>query len=167
MKKGDGWYLKSLVYGGLDGIITTFAVVAGVAGASLSAGIILILGFANLFADGISMAVGDYLSSKAEIEFNRKPLDNLPKKNALVTFVSFLIFGCIPLLFFVVSYFYPIRHEFAFSIGLTALALIALGSIKSKITKSSLWRSSMETLFIGGLAATAAYVVGYLISQVV
>jgi VIT1/CCC1 family predicted Fe2+/Mn2+ transporter len=67
----QGQYLKSLVYGGLDGIITTFAVVAGVAGASLSAGIVLILGFANLIGDGLSMAIGDYLSTKAENDYNR------------------------------------------------------------------------------------------------
>ena len=67
--QAQGRYIKSVVYGGLDGIITTFAVVAGVAGASLSAGIVLILGFANLIADGISMAIGDYLSSKSEREY--------------------------------------------------------------------------------------------------
>lgn len=65
----SGKYLKSWVYGGLDGIITTFAVVAGVIGAGLSSVIILILGFANLIADGISMAIGDYLSSKSEGEY--------------------------------------------------------------------------------------------------
>ncbi|HID24646.1 MAG TPA: hypothetical protein EYP14_19920, partial [Planctomycetaceae bacterium] len=64
-----GQYIKSAVYGGLDGIITTFAVVAGVAGAALSSGIVLILGFANLIADGLSMAIGDYLSTKAELEY--------------------------------------------------------------------------------------------------
>lgn len=65
----QGQYIKSLIYGGLDGIITTFAVVAGVAGASLSAGVVLILGFANLIADGLSMAIGDFLSTKAEMEY--------------------------------------------------------------------------------------------------
>lgn len=64
-----GEYIKSMVYGGLDGIVTTFAVVAGVSGASLSLKIVLILGFSNLFADGFSMAVGDYLSSKSEKEY--------------------------------------------------------------------------------------------------
>jgi len=67
----QGRYLKSIVYGGLDGIITTFAVVAGVAGAALSAGIVLVLGLANLIADGLSMAIGDYLSTKAENEYNK------------------------------------------------------------------------------------------------
>lgn len=62
-------YLGDLVYGGLDGIVTTFAVVSGVAGAQLGSGIVLILGLANLFADGFSMAVGAYLSSKSEQEY--------------------------------------------------------------------------------------------------
>lgn len=66
----QGQYIKSVVYGGLDGIVTTFAVVAGVTGASLSSGIVLVLGFANLIADGLSMAVGDYLSTKSENEYN-------------------------------------------------------------------------------------------------
>jgi len=65
----QGKYLKSVVYGGLDGIITTFAVVAGVAGADLGPGIVLILGFANLIADGLSMSIGDFLSSKSEAEY--------------------------------------------------------------------------------------------------
>lgn len=65
----QGKYIKSAIYGGLDGTITTFAVVAGVAGADLSTGIVLILGFANLFADGLSMAIGDFLSTKAEKEY--------------------------------------------------------------------------------------------------
>jgi len=64
-----GKYLKSIVYGGLDGIITTFAVVAGVSGARLEVGVVLIMGFANLIADGISMGMGDFLSSRAEKEF--------------------------------------------------------------------------------------------------
>ena len=61
-------YLKDVVYGSIDGIITTFAVVSGVMGASLSYGIIVVLGLANLLADGFSMAIGNYLSTKSEIE---------------------------------------------------------------------------------------------------
>jgi len=62
-------YLGEMVYGGLDGIITTFAVVSGVAGAELGAKVVLILGLANLFADGVSMATGAYLSTKSEQEY--------------------------------------------------------------------------------------------------
>ncbi len=59
-------YLREFVYGGIDGAVTTFAVVAGGFGADLDAGILLILGFANLLADGFSMSVGAYLSAKSE-----------------------------------------------------------------------------------------------------
>ncbi|HEX9653939.1 MAG TPA: VIT1/CCC1 transporter family protein [bacterium] len=67
-----GQYIGDMVYGAIDGIVTTFAVVSGVAGAELSAGIVLILGFANLFADGLSMAVGNYLGAKSENEYKRR-----------------------------------------------------------------------------------------------
>jgi len=59
-------YLRDWIYGGIDGSVTTFAVVSGVAGARLSAWIILALGFANLFADGFSMAASNFLGTKAE-----------------------------------------------------------------------------------------------------
>ncbi|HWQ46238.1 MAG TPA: VIT1/CCC1 transporter family protein [Longilinea sp.] len=62
-------YLGNIVYGGLDGIITTFAVVSGVAGANLDTSIILIMGLANLFGDGFSMATGAFLSAKSDKEF--------------------------------------------------------------------------------------------------
>lgn len=65
-------YIGELVYGGLDGIITTFAVVSGVAGAELGYHVVLILGLANLFADGFSMATGAFLSSKSEQEYYRR-----------------------------------------------------------------------------------------------
>jgi len=58
--------LKAMVYGANDGIITTFAVVVGVAGAGLSPSIILILGVANLVADGLAMGIGDYLGERSE-----------------------------------------------------------------------------------------------------
>jgi len=67
--KEQGQYLGDYVYGALDGIITTFAIVSGVEGAGLSNSIVLILGFANILADGISMGVGNYLSTKTELEY--------------------------------------------------------------------------------------------------
>ena len=59
-------YLRDWIYGGIDGAVTTFAVVSGVAGAELSSWVILVLGFANLFADGFSMAASNFLGTKAE-----------------------------------------------------------------------------------------------------
>lgn len=59
-------YVRDFIYGAVDGTVTTFAVVAGVVGASLDAGIVIVLGVANLIADGFSMAVSNYLGTKAE-----------------------------------------------------------------------------------------------------
>jgi len=61
-------YLRDMVFGGIDGAVTTFAIVAGVVGADLSTRIVLILGAANLLADGFSMAAANYSSSRTELE---------------------------------------------------------------------------------------------------
>jgi vacuolar iron transporter family protein len=63
------WHFDDFIYGSIDGAVTTFAIVASVVGASLSPSIILILGFANLFADGFSMAAANFQASKARNEF--------------------------------------------------------------------------------------------------
>jgi VIT1/CCC1 family predicted Fe2+/Mn2+ transporter len=65
-------YLRDWVYGGIDGGITTFAIVAGVVGADLSSRVILILGLANLLADGLSMAAGNYSATKTEVDDYRR-----------------------------------------------------------------------------------------------
>jgi len=72
-KKG-GERMKTCLFGGLDGIITTFAVVAGAGGGGLSVGVVLIMGFSSLVADALSMGVGDALSSKAETEVAEKEM---------------------------------------------------------------------------------------------
>ena len=172
-KKEVKKYLPEFVYGGIDGIITTFAVVAGSVGASLSSAIVLILGFANLFADGFSMAVSSYLSSKSEIELHRKhpdvklyeKLGGEPKKVAIMTFLSFLIIGFVPLITFVAGIFIPISDsdKFLYSAILAAIAFLAVGAIKGTVVKKNKFYSSLETLIIGGIAASLAYGVGYLL----
>ncbi len=79
-------YLGEFVYGGIDGAVTTFAVVAGAVGAGLDSTVIIILGFANLFADGFAMSVGAYLSAKSERDNYNKhkrieywEVENLPE----------------------------------------------------------------------------------------
>ena len=79
-------YLAEVVYGGIDGSVTTFAVVAGAAGAHLDSSIVIILGFANLLADGFAMSVGSFLSQKAEIaQYNKHSdieyweIENMPE----------------------------------------------------------------------------------------
>src|SRR5208282_5468521 len=77
-------YLRDWIYGGIDGAVTTFAIVAGVVGADFSATVLLILGFANLLADGFAMAAGNYIGTKAESEDYDRVLAIEQKHIALV-----------------------------------------------------------------------------------
>lgn len=166
MKKRCWNCLPDFVYGSIDGTVTTFAVVAGAVGASLSSAIILILGFANLFADGFSMAVSNYLSHKSEKELSpRKKFNNSPLKSATITFFSFLIIGLIPLLFFVLALFYPslLDNAFFYSAILTGVAFLLIGGIKGIVTGKHKIYSALETFIIGGLASAIAFLIGYLL----
>lgn len=77
-------YLRDAVYGAIDGTVTTFAVVAGVAGAALDEAVVVILGMANLLADGFSMAVSNYLGARAEQAQRRQARDREARHIALV-----------------------------------------------------------------------------------
>jgi len=125
------------------------------------------------------MAAADYLSTKSEMEVRknknifknifkrRKGFRKSPLKGALVTFVSFLVFGFIPLLAYVLQLFFSIGDAFRISIILTAVALFVLGASKCKVTNRGWFKSGFETLVVGGVAAGAAYYIGYLISGLV
>jgi vacuolar iron transporter family protein len=166
-------YLSEFVYGGIDGAVTTFAIVAGVIGASLSSVIVLILGFANLFADGFSMATSNYLSAKSQSELNRrhrhKHHEKDPRKTALVTFVSFLLVGFIPLIPFVLYSLFPNvdSTKFLYSAFLTGIAFLVVGAIKGKVVGKHYIRSALTTLLVGGVAALIAFLVGYFLRGIV
>ena len=214
-------YLRDWIYGGIDGSVTTFAVVSGVVGAQLSPIIIVIMGFANLLADGFSMAASNFLGTKAEHDdrqrleaiehrhielapegereevrqiFARKgftgaDLDRVvelitadrqrwvqtmladeyglpqearsPWLAALSTFSAFLVCGLAPLLPFLFS----MKSAIVFSTFLTGAVFFLIGSVKSRWSSASWWRSGLSTLFVGGIAAALAYVVGVLLKN--
>ena len=225
---GIASYLKEIVYGGNDGIITTFAVVAGFSGAqaghlggTIPLITVLLFGCANLFADGLSMGLGNFLSIRAdqdiyrtekakeeyEVEhareneiaetqylfeaqgFSKKdasvmteicaknpvfwvdfmmkyelgmhdPEEDSAWKNGCATFLSFIIFGAIPLLPYIL--FTDLMFHFYWSCVFTALALITLGLIRSLLSGQSYVRAVLETLLLGGIAAIVAFLVGTL-----
>jgi len=215
-------YLRDWIYGGIDGSVTTFPVVTGVIGAQLSPIVIVIMGFANLIADGFSMAASNFLGTKAEHDdfrrleaiehrhidlapegereevrqifaakgFAGSDLDRvvelitsdrarwvqtmlsdeygLPKEArsplfaAVSTFSAFAICGLAPLIPFLIGAVNP----FALSILLTGVVFFAIGSAKSRWSTGSWWRSGLSTLFVGGIAASLAYVVGVVLKHV-
>lgn len=163
-------YLSEFVYGGMDGIVTTFAIIAGAIGASLSPGVVLILGFANLFADGFSMAVSNYLSTKSHNDLHSTvPSEKEPVKTAWATFLSFTFIGFVPLITFVIAPLSLFINEYKFelSILLTAIAFSSVGAVKAIIVGKERWKSALETLLVGGAAALIAYGVGYYLRGIV
>jgi len=82
-------------------------------------------------------------------------------KSALSTMASFILFGSIPLLPFLLG----LTNAFAISLGMTFLAFFLIGTIKSKWSLATWWRSGLETLLIGLAASTLAYAVGYLVKD--
>ncbi|MEK7472506.1 MAG: VIT1/CCC1 transporter family protein [Patescibacteria group bacterium] len=156
-------YIRDIVLSANDGIVTTFAVVAGSLGASLSPSIVIILGLANLFADGLSMSTGAYLGVKSEIEFEQNrgqkiKLANRPLKNGLVSFFSFGIAGFIPLF----SYVFKLENSFNISVVLVIISLLIVGIFRGIVSNKSLVKTSFENLFIGGASAVIAFYVGEL-----
>jgi VIT1/CCC1 family predicted Fe2+/Mn2+ transporter len=221
-------YLGEFVYGGIDGSVTTFAVVAGSVGANLDAIVIIILGFANLLADGFAMSVGAYLSAKTEKDtylkhrkveywevenipdaekeevreiyrtkgFSGKLLEDIVEvitsdkdrwvdemmKNELemieekrspfligfATYISFITIGLIPLVIYVLDFITTIEiNLFLFTCILTSIAFIFIGYLKALFTHKSLLRGIVETLLLGGIAATVAYFVGDILEKII
>jgi VIT1/CCC1 family predicted Fe2+/Mn2+ transporter len=157
---GFGHYLRDVVYGALDGVITTMAVVAGASGAQLGGRVALILGVANLLGDGISMGASNYLGLKSELEqAGRDVRVEAPWRHGLATIAAFALAGTVPLL----AYLLPLSAGaalFPVVVALSALVLAAMGAARAPFVNKSAWKSGLEMMAVGALAGSAAYVVG-------
>lgn len=161
-----GTYIRDAVFGANDGIVTTFAVVAGVAGANLPTATVLILGFANLLADGLAMGLGNYLGMKSELDLAPRIKQSqllLAEKRGLATFIAFVLAGLSPLL----PYIFKLPQAFNISITVTGLTLFIVGSLRSIITKKPWFVAGLEMLLVGAIAASAAYFTGDFIKRLI
>jgi VIT1/CCC1 family predicted Fe2+/Mn2+ transporter len=153
-------YLPDLVYGANDGIITTFAVVSGVAGAGLAETVIIILGFANLVADGFSMGASNFLARRSYADADDRADTAEAMKHGSATFAGFVVAGIVPLLVYLVPMGEASRYPAA--IAVTLVTLFAVGAARTKVTKLGFFRSGFEMLLVGAVAAAVAYGVGAL-----
>ncbi len=160
-------YIRDMVYGALDGIVTTFAVVAGVVGGALSLKVVLVVGAANLLADGLSMGVGNYLSIRSHesalVAQNRAEEEAHPIRHGLATFGAFVIAGAVPLL----PYLTPelAFGRFAVSCAVTLAILFGVGAARASVTADRWWWSGLEMLLLGVAVAAAAYGSGALVAD--
>lgn len=154
-------YLPQFVYGGIDGIVTTFAVVSGSAGASLSPQVVLILGFANLFADGFSMSIGAYMAEKSDHREGKNAL-----KVGLATFISFFIVGFIPLTVYVLKFFFNLKtnNDFLYSSLSTSLGFLLIGLARKKVEPKNKF-VIIQTILLGVIASVVAYLVGEFLNR--
>jgi VIT1/CCC1 family predicted Fe2+/Mn2+ transporter len=150
-------YLPDLIYGANDGIVTTLAVISGVVGASLSNRIILILGFANLLADGFSMGASNVLARRSETESAIAPLGETAR-HGVATFLGFLFAGVVPLIAYLVPW--SDAGRFRLAVVTSLLTLFMVGASRASFTNRSRLQAGAEMLLIGTLAACLAYVIG-------
>lgn len=158
--------LRDIVFGANDGVVTTFAVIAGSMGAHLANEIVVILGFANLFADGFSMASGIYIGAKSEVDLEKREknshwMEDVPFLQGLVTFFAFGIGGFVPL----VPYIFDFENKIILSASMMFAFLFVVGMARSIFTGKNAIKSGIEMLFVGGFAAGLAYAVGYLVDS--
>jgi VIT1/CCC1 family predicted Fe2+/Mn2+ transporter len=152
-------YVRELIYGANDGIITTFAVVAGVSGGGLPLRVVLIIGAANLLADGLSMAVGSYQSIRTHesvLEAQSLPeVEAYPFRHGIATFLAFVFAGGMPL----IPYMIPVMpvDRFPISVALTLLSLFTVGALRAMIANIRWWRAGFEMFGLGAIVAAVAY----------
>lgn len=157
-------YLADIVYGGNDGIVTTFAVISGVAGANLSIRAMFVITIVNLLADGFSMAASNFLSIRSKAEAHGMPRGSVePTSHAIATFIAFIIFGAMPLLGFFFNNIILI-NPFIMSSIVTAVTLFILGAVRSIVSHRRWYMTGLENLSIGAIAAIVAYYCGKLMA---
>ena len=153
-------YLPDLIFGANDGVITTLAVVSGVVGAELSVRVILILGFANLIADGFSMGASNVLSRRSDTSTDEIPTFAVATRHGFATFLGFVIAGVTPLVAYLLPWLDEDRFLFAAGFGLAALFVVGAG--RAFFSPRNWLRAGMEMLLIGAFAAAVAYGIGAL-----
>ena len=139
-------------------MITTFAVVCGVVGASLSNTVILILGFANLVADGFSMGASNYLSRRSYPDEAQRDAPGVAARHGVATIAGFVSAGIVPLVAYLVPL--PDGARFPATIVLALGTLFTVGATRSLVTKLGWLRSGIEMFLVGAAAAVVAYGIG-------
>ena len=147
-----GFNFKSeIVYGGVDGLITTFAIIAGSVGANFSNKVIIVLGIASIIVDGFSMGISSFLAEK--IKDQRKH----PLIVGISTFLAFIFIGCLPLIPFI----FEINYAFIISTIILLIILFILGYLKGDI------KNAAETVLVGGIGVFISYYVASFIKKFV
>jgi VIT1/CCC1 family predicted Fe2+/Mn2+ transporter len=162
-------YIRELIYGANDGVITTFAVVAGVAGGGLPLSAVLVVGAANLFADGLSMGVGNYLAIRAHesvLDAQALPVEEaFPFRHGVATFAAFVAAGSVPLIPYMIA---PLPFDrFAASTVFAMVALFTAGALRAAVSTASWWKAGLEMFVLGAAVGAVAFTTGVAVSAAI
>ena len=158
----NDYILRSIIFGGIDGIITMFNIISGITGAKLNYKYIFIIGLAVLISDGMSMGISDYLSLNADIKLKQNYKKNnlvneiKPVKNGLITFFSFIVFGFIPIFLYFIFNNSKSNKYFKLIICIT-ISLFLLGSVQSRYTDEPWYLTGTKLSVFGIITATISY----------
>jgi VIT1/CCC1 family predicted Fe2+/Mn2+ transporter len=158
---GLGHYLRDIVYGANDGVITTLAVIAGASGASFSREVGIILGLANLIADGISMGTSNYLALRSELEQTHVSIQlEKPWRHGTATILAFVASGSVPLFAFLTP-LPPGPLLFLVALGMSIVTLGFVGGARSRYVQEPAWKEALQMVGVALAAALSAYLVGW------
>lgn len=154
----DEDYLRSVMFGLQDGLVSTTGVVVGISAGVSDQSIIILASFVAISVEASSMAAGEYSSEKAvhQIAGKKRHRDDLIV-GAILMFFSYFGAGLIPIIPFLVM---PPQNARIISIIAALLSLFLIGFVKGKIVKTAKFRSALEMLVIGGLATIVGLLVG-------
>ena len=156
-------HVRGVVFGGMDGILTTFALLAAAAGShETTMALTLVIGISTVLADALSMGAGEYLSAKAEAEISTPDASEAgPVEKGVAMFIAFTCFGAIPLLSYLIAALWVrglgAAASFQITVAVTGFTLFVLGTVKSTFGDGIWWQSGAEVTAIGGAAASVAY----------
>lgn len=169
MHSTRGWiayYIGDLVYGANDGIITTFAVIAGAAGAGFSSSVIIVLGIANLIADGFSMGASKYLSLSSEQSIDKAGTgERSAIADGVATFAAFVVAGALPIIPFLVPQ--AAHAPFVISATATAITFFLVGAARAFVIPKNPVLAGLEMLIVGGAASMIAYGLGSFVESLI
>lgn len=151
-------YLPDVVYGANDGIVTTLVVIASVSGAAMSSTVILVLGIANLIADGFSMGVSNVLAIRSTLTAATRPSIRSASRNGAATFAAFVLAGLLPLSAYLLPFTENIRLPSACL--LSALGLFGFGACRALFSDRAWFIAGLEMLALGTVASVVAYAIG-------
>jgi VIT1/CCC1 family predicted Fe2+/Mn2+ transporter len=159
--RGVGHYLRDIINGACDGVVTTLAVVAGATGAAFEPRVSIVLGIVNLAADGLSMGASCYLGLKSELEqLGASVAREAPWRHGLATALAFVVAGAIPLLAFALA---RPPAQFPVVVALAFITLAGVGGARSEFTGQPRIRCAFEMVAVGGAASAVAYLLGLLV----